>query len=217
MRERRVFLKGLGAGLGLTGLSVLSGLYRIGIKTQDLGYALGDPGPDVKATLPRIEGQTATLGQTEGPYYFPKSPLRRDVRASGRGGADLVLRGRVLDPSGRPVAGAVIDMWQADENGNYDLHGYGYRGHQFTDVDGRYELMTVRPKAYRALGIFRAPHIHFKLQGPETRMLTTQLYFPDEITANGQDRLFDESLQVNLMGRDGSAQLARFDLVLEEA
>lgn len=216
MAERRAFLKGMGAGLGLTGLSVAAGLYRSRRGTRDFDYVLGEPGPQVKATLPRSGARDVTPGQTEGPFYFPKSPRRRDVRASDRGGTDLVLRGRVLDPTGRPVAGAVIDVWQTDENGRYDLHGYGYRGHQFTDADGRYELLTVRPKAYHALGTFRTPHIHLKVQGPGTRMLTTQLYFPDEVTGNEQDRLFDETLQIDLLGTDGSAQLGRFDLVLEE-
>ena len=220
MPARRDVLKGMGAGLGLGGLSMGAIAYRALFREDPLLYALGQPGPEVDAPeLPEPSGKPLepTLRLADGPLYIPKSPRRRDLRARSHGGQELAIRGRVLDASGRPLAGAVLDIWQTDAQGSYDVQGYGYRGHQFSDSDGRFELITVRPKEYYGLGAFRTPHIHVKLQGLGSRPLATQIFLPDEVEANAKDFAFDESLQVAFGRREGSLQLARFDFVLEQA
>ena len=220
MPGRRDVLKGLGAGVGLAGASIAGLIYRADGMTQPLRYGPGEPGPDVGSALEptlQCEAGRLTTAQTEGPFYTPKTPERRDIRDALHGGVTLVVAGRVLDTQCRPVPGAVLDFWQTDHTGRYDNHGYRYRGHQRTDADGRFELVTVRPVKYQAIGAWRTPHIHVKAQGASTRMLTTQLYLPDEQETNTRDFIFHESLLVTMLEGDGSAQRARFDFVLADA
>jgi len=217
MPGRRDVLKGLGAGVGLAGVSLAGLIYRVDAVRQPLLYAPGETGPDTGVVLEptlRCEAGALTREQTEGPFYTPKTPRRHDIRDTLHGGITLVLSGQVLDTQCRPVPGAVLDFWQTDHTGRYDNHGYRYRGHQHTDAKGRFELLTVRPQRYAALGVWRTPHVHVKAQGPKTRMLTTQLYLPDERESNSRDSIFHESLLVTMLEGDNSAQHARFDFVL---
>ena len=130
-----------------------------------------------------------TPAQTEGPFY----PLVRPANA----GNDLVhvpgvdgapagelatVTGRLVDAEGRPFAGALVEIWQANGYGRYNderdsssrpldprFRGYGTC---VTDADGAYRFATIRPVAYTG----RAPHIHFKVAGPGLAPLTTQMY-----------------------------------------
>jgi protocatechuate 3,4-dioxygenase beta subunit len=220
MPGRRDVLKGLGAGVGLAGASIAGLIYRADVVDQPLLYEVGEAGPTTSLALEptlQCEAGRLTRRQTEGPFYTPKTPRRRDIRDALHGGATLVVSGRVLDSECRPVSGAVLDFWQTDHAGRYDNHGYRYRGHQHTDAEGRFELVTVRPRQYEAMGVWRTPHIHVKAQGPSTRLLTTQLYLPDEEESNAADGIFHESLVMKMKGGDGSAQRASFDFVLENA
>jgi protocatechuate 3,4-dioxygenase beta subunit len=220
MSGRRDVLKALGAGVGLAGASLATLMYRVDAEDHLLLYERGEAGPDVTASLEptlQCDGGVLTRQQTEGPFYTPNTPRRRDIRDTLHGSATLVVSGRVLDPQCRPVPGAVLDFWQTDARGHYDNHGYRYRGHQNTDAEGRFELVTVRPRRYQALGVWRTPHIHVKAQGPSTRRLTTQLYLPDERESNAADGIFHESLLMTLEEADGSVQRAHFDFVLASA
>jgi len=157
---------------------------------------------------------TVTRRQTEGPYFKSNTPQRRNIREPNVRNGLLIVTGQVLDTQCRPIAGAVIDFWQTGDDGDYDNRGYKYRGHQLTDAQGRYELLTIRPVQYSAMGIFRTPHIHAKLQGAGTGTLNTQLYLPDAEATNKIDRIFDASLLTRLEGTKDGAQLAAFDFVL---
>lgn len=147
----------------------------------------------------------ATQAQTEGPFYTPNTPQRRSLREPGIPGTALTLSGVVLTPDCAPVAGALLDFWQADGEGTYDNRGFRLRGHQFTDASGRYQLETVLPGVYPG----RTRHIHVKVRGLRGRMLTTQIYFPGE-AANARDRIFGRELLVRASDSD-----ARFDFVIE--
>ncbi|HEY1124306.1 MAG TPA: hypothetical protein VGE65_01630 [Sphingobium sp.] len=172
---------------------------------------------DARAAERACTAGALTRRQTEGPYFKPDTPARRDIREPGTSGALVIVSGRVLDTQCRPIAGALIDFWQTGDTGGYDTRGYQYRGHQLTDAQGRYELLTIRPVQYSEGGIFRTPHIHAKLQGAGTGMLNTQLYFPDAEATNRIDRIFDPSLLVDLQGTRDGARLAIFDFVLARA
>ena len=89
-------------------------------------------------------------------------------------GTKLVLSGAVLTSECQPVANALVDFWQADSNGEYDNTGFTLRGHQYTDENGRYQLVTVVPGLYTG----RTEHIHVKVQASNAPVLTTQLFFP---------------------------------------
>jgi protocatechuate 3,4-dioxygenase beta subunit len=150
------------------------------------------------------DGDEPSPEQTEGPFYTPETPRRRNLVEQGVEGEPLLVAGRVLDTRCRPVAGALLDFWQADGNGHYDNEGFRLRGHQFADRRGLFRLRTVVPGAYAG----RTRHIHVKVQPRGGDVLTTQLYFPGE-AANESDALFDDRLLMDVRGSK-----ARFDFVV---
>lgn len=166
--------------------------------------------PARAAPTPACDEGDATEPLTEGPFYTPDSPLKRDFRADG-GGEPVTLTGRVIDTRCRPVTEAVVDLWHADAQGRYDNEGYRFRGHQRTGGDGGYRFDTIRPGRYTG----RTRHYHVKIAAPGRSVLTTQLYFPNE-PGNGDDWLFREELLVTL-DRSGEVPVARFEFVVPVA
>ncbi len=154
-------------------------------------------GADAKATRP----------QTEGPFFKPKSPLRSNLRTELKG-SPVTLTGLVLTRDCRPVANALVDLWHADADGDYDNRGFRGRGHQFTDAQGRYRFLTIRPARYTG----RTPHYHVKVQASNGPVLTTQLYFPGD-PGNRRDPIYRPELDMTFTG----ASDARFDFVLDRA
>ena len=150
-----------------------------------------------------------TARQTEGPFFKPRSPLRSDLREAGSRGDEIELSGFVLTRTCRPLANALVDLWHADERGEYDNRGFRHRGHQRTDASGHYRFRTIRPAVY----VGRTRHYHVKVQAAGSRLLTTQLYFPDE-PENQRDSLFRRELLMKIASAgDGAA--ARFDFVID--
>jgi protocatechuate 3,4-dioxygenase beta subunit len=114
----------------------------------------------------------------------------------------------VLTRACRPVAGALVDLWQANDAGDYDNKGFRLRGHVFTDAEGRYAFRTIMPGLYPG----RTRHYHVKVQAPNRPVLTTQFYFPDE-KANRTDAFFHRELVMQVASADDALR-ARFDVVL---
>ncbi|MGH8482233.1 MAG: hypothetical protein ACRES8_07225 [Nevskiaceae bacterium] len=180
-----------------------------------LSYAFPDDGVlgAARPPTPGCREAGATESQIEGPFYTPGTPLRTDLRERATVGTPLVIQGRVLSTDCRPIAGAVLDFWSCDGAGAYDNDGFKLRGHQFTNDQGAFHVETVRPGGYRNFGAHRTPHVHVKVQGRETSLLTTQLYFPGE-PLNAQDSLFNEALQLTVEAGLGGLLRASFDFVL---
>ncbi|HEV2552485.1 MAG TPA: intradiol ring-cleavage dioxygenase [Bosea sp. (in: a-proteobacteria)] len=153
---------------------------------------------------------SGTRRQTEGPYFTPSSPLKRDLRGDGPG-ETLVLSGFVLTRQCQPLPGALVDLWHADTQGQYDNAGYRFRGHQLSDAQGRYQFITRIPGFYPG----RTRHFHVKVQAGSRPLLTTQLYFPEERAANQRDRIFHDSLLMQVTAAAGG-QIGRFDFVLAD-
>ena len=165
----------------------------------------------VLAATPMIpDADDPTPELTEGPYFTASSPRRRSIVPAGAAGKRLTLTGRVLTTAGKPVARALIDFWQCDATGVYDLSGYRFRGHQLTDARGRYSLATVVPDVYPG----RTKHIHVKVQAPREPVLTTQLFFPG-VAGNRSDSLFDTECLVKRWRLVKGRRLATFDFVLD--
>src|SRR5260370_37788085 len=154
-------------------------------------------------------GEVPTRPEIEGPFFKPASPLRGDLREPGMAGRPIELAGYVLTRSCRPVAGALIELWHADDQGEYDNKGFRLRGHLFTDAKGHYAFRTILPGLYPG----RTRHFHVKVQAAaESPVLTTQLYFPDE-PRNREDDLFRPELVMQVAPSDDALR-ARFDVVL---
>lgn len=181
-----------------------------------LGAALALPlvsiGPVSGQRLPLTptcgEKPERTPSQTAGPFFTPDSPRRNSLVEPGSKAERLTLAGLVLSPQCRPVANALLDFWHCDEAGEYDNKGFRYRGHVFADAQGRYNLETVVPGEYPG----RTRHIHVKVQAPGGRVLTTQLYFPDE-PRNHSDGIYRRELTMQV-ARKGGRRDAKFDFVV---
>ncbi len=202
--SRRHLIEGAAAVPIAVALAACGGDDDGGAASQATTTARTEPDGSLAATPACDDGDEATPEQTEGPYFLPDSPERTSLMESGVRGTRLVLAGRVLDTGCRPIRRALLDFWQADGDGEYDLEGFRLRGHQFTDGSGRFRLVTVVPGLYPG----RTRHIHVKVQRPRGQVLTTQLYFGDE-PANDSDGIFDPELVMA-----GDRRRARFDFVL---
>jgi len=138
-----------------------------------------------------------TPSQLEGPFFRPLSPERVNLVETKMKAPRMRLTGRVIDKACRPIPGAMLDFWQCDENGRYDTSGFSLRGHQFSNNKGEFFLETLIPGSYPG----RTPHLHVKVQRRGGRVLTTQLYLPNQ-AGNAQDFLFDPRLSLMLKGQD---------------
>ncbi len=173
-----------------------------------------------------------TPADAEGPFY-PES-WEGDVDADllvyegrrHRQGTPLIIRGRVLGVDGGPLAGATVEIWQADTRGQYRHsrdggqapaeNGFQGYGRSLTERDGSYRFRTLRPPAYGG----RPPHVHFRVKAPGRRALTTQMYFAGDNAerspwggfARERERLTVQVLPITDEGMP--ALQATFDLVL---
>jgi protocatechuate 3,4-dioxygenase beta subunit len=177
---------------------------------------------------------TLTPEQTEGPFYFDADAIRSDIR-EGKVGVPLRLGIRVRDArSCEPLPNAVVDIWHCDALGSYSAFGAEegetyLRGAQVTDRDGIVEFMTVYPGWYMG----RTVHIHAKAHLDRQTVLTTQLYFDDDVTAlvyerapyssrpgrdafNDTDGIFDERLVLRV-SREGNGRLGLISFDVEAA
>lgn len=148
-----------------------------------------------------------TPRQTTGPFYPIFEQVDKDVdltKLTGHGmraqGEVIRVTGRVVDEACAPVAGALVDLWQANAKGRYahpadpnparlDPNFQGW-GQAVTDDEGRYSFLTIKPGAYplgflgageadEAAG-YRTPHLHFRVSKRGFNELSTQMYFAGE-------------------------------------
>lgn len=130
-----------------------------------------------------------TPSDIEGPFYKENAPFNNELHDF----PSLFLTGKVLDIDGKLLLDAILDVWQADENGVYDNVGFNLRGKVKVDGNGEYKLTTIIPGDYQINDNppdFRCAHIHFKVSAKGYKLLTTQLYFPDD-KYNATDHWFD--------------------------
>jgi protocatechuate 3,4-dioxygenase beta subunit len=140
----------------------------------------------------------ATPAEMEGPFFPPDTNIERDAdltRLNGRTeralGTVIQVRGRVLDRAGQPIAGARVELWQANAAGRYahpgdsantqplDPNFQGYALLQ-TGADGGFSATTIKPGGYDVPSVGRrTPHLHWKFATGSAE-LTTQSYFPGE-------------------------------------
>lgn len=137
-----------------------------------------------------------------GPFHVadaPELPMGADICLDQKGDPMLV-RGRILDTDGNPIGGAKIDVWQANDEGFYDVQQKGIqpdfnlRGVFRTGPDGTYHFKGVKPKFYpipddgpvgqmlARLGRhpFRPAHLHYILEADGFETLVTHIFDPDD-------------------------------------
>jgi protocatechuate 3,4-dioxygenase beta subunit len=170
-----------------------------------------------------------TLSETTGPMFGDRAigELDHDLTRQHAGeplGERISVSGRVLGADGRPLAGQLIEIWQANAAGRYrhavDDHdapldpNFAGAGRCLTDEDGAYRFVTVKPGAYpwrNHPNAWRPAHIHFSLFGRAfTDRLITQMYFPG-------DPLFPFDPIFNSIPEQARERLiSRFELELTE-
>jgi protocatechuate 3,4-dioxygenase beta subunit len=139
-----------------------------------------------------------TITETSGPRFAPAQfpPMADMSVVGGRAalGERIVVAGRVTDEDGRPVPHTMLELWQANASGRYqhpsDQHdapmdpNFLGSGRVFSDADGRYQFVTIKPGAYpwrNHDNAWRPNHIHFSLFGAGfASRLITQMYFPGD-------------------------------------
>lgn len=140
----------------------------------------------ISANVCMVQKQT-----TEGPYYLDPALVRREI-TEGRPGVPIRLNLQVVGADCRPVEGARVDVWHCDAEGNYsgyarqgsdgmlDTSGETFlRGTQMSGRDGVARFRSIYPGWYRG----RTPHIHYKVWLDDRSVLTSQIFFPDALTA----------------------------------
>jgi protocatechuate 3,4-dioxygenase beta subunit len=162
-------------------------------------------------TVAEGAGLALTPTQIEGPYYKLGSPHRASLIEPGIAGTPLLLTGRVLNERGTPIPGAVLDFWQSDDRGNYDMVGNLLRGHVFTDASGGYSLETIVPACYEPR---QARHIHVKVQAV-SRPYTTQLYFSDD-AERAKDDYYQRELEVQVEELADGRKRGVFDFIIRQ-
>ncbi len=160
-------------------------------------FVVGAAGLWVPGAL--AEALTLTPRQTEGPFYPTDLPLDTDndliiINDSTKPSLGEIthLSGRVLDEKGAPIRNALVEIWQADQNGVYlhkDSDGTEKRDGNFqgfgrflTGSAGEYYFRTIKPVKYPG----RVPHIHFAVKMKGREKWTTQLYVKGD-PANEKD------------------------------
>ena len=120
-----------------------------------------------------------TASDVEGPYYTPGAPEVAALADDDEPGQRILLQGSLVrsDDCVTPRAGWILDLWHADDAGEYDNVGYHLRGRVVTATDGGFTVESILPGKYSTRPV---RHIHFKLWRPDgSEALTSQIYFPD--------------------------------------
>jgi catechol 1,2-dioxygenase len=161
----------------------------------------------LEATVDQVDsvGREGTASAVEGPFYVPDAPALKSPamlpHREDEPGEVLYLSGTVRSSDGAPLAGAIVDIWQADAQGAYSHFNiphadapFNLRARVSTDKDGGYEIQTWTPASYeipklgptgallKATGrhAWRPAHVHYRLSHPGFQTLTTQLFVSDD-------------------------------------
>jgi len=124
-----------------------------------------------------------------GPFYKKRAPETATLRAPGDPGMPLSVSGQILDTRGEKLPNVVLEVWQTDHLGHYDLDGYRYRAKLPADNSGNYKFESVMPGHYPDRV---CQHIHYLVTAPGHKPLVTQLYFAtDPVFEGDPDKNFN--------------------------
>jgi catechol 1,2-dioxygenase len=185
-----------------------------------------------KLAHPLPKPLVVTAGDILGPFWRAGAPFASDLVPPGAKGQKLVLSGTVRDTDGKPIAGVILDFWNADDDGKYDLSNpfqllmpdaYKFRGLVRTDADGKYTVTTIVPGKYRVPaqlpgfevfdGLLRPAHIHLMTSHNGTVPLITQIYFDGDAEI-AKDPWAGKSRNLALTEKGADIWRSRFDIVL---
>ncbi|MGB7925879.1 MAG: hypothetical protein WCF57_21750 [Pyrinomonadaceae bacterium] len=155
-------------------MSVGGGLLAMSYPLVKVVSPSGGDGNSQQAFIP-------TPSNSLGPFYKKGAPRTDKLAGAGVAGVPLVVAGQVINTEGKPLPGAVVEVFHADHHGNYDMEGFRYRGEIPMSAAGDYRYETIIPGQYGG----RAQHIHYMINAPGHRRLVTQLYFANDPVFEG--------------------------------
>ncbi len=168
-----------------------------------------------------------TPSQTIGPFFkFGTEWLADEHLASEDIEGAIFLTGSVYDGAGNPVPDAMLEIWQADENGNFPpdtLASWTGFARRLTDANGEYAIRSVKPGAVAsASGELQAPHIAMVVFARGLlKPVFTRVYFDDESEANAVDPLLnaleDSDARSSLLAKGDGNRSYRFDVRLQDS
>ena len=230
--SRRNFLRRGSLGLAAFGASNLL-LKEDAVATPPSGElaAYGDflreAGFPVIPPIAPLKDLSPTQDNIWGPYFREGAPYRAKITPPMSAGTVLLIQGRVwgIDTQ-KALAGAVLDIWQADHEGHYDNDDqdrppaknlFVNRARLITDETGYYEYETIHPGAYKTgPNSWRPSHIHYFVRHGGYKPLVTQLYFKGD-PHNAADQFIKPSLIIEprrqAVGKQ-SYEVGIFDVVL---
>jgi len=139
---------------------------------------------EILAAFQEHETQHKPTPNTLGPFYKRLTPINDLLRAPRDAGVPLTLSGQVFDTRGDVVTDAIIEIWQTNHQGYYDLDGYRYRGKRLVDKSGAYSFESVIPGHYPDKSRI-CQHVHYLVMAPGHKTLVTQLYFATDPVFEG--------------------------------
>ncbi|MGU3437688.1 catechol 1,2-dioxygenase [Actinomycetes bacterium M1A6_2h] len=196
----------------------------------------------VEHVVEEVAGETreGSKGTIEGPYYVPDAPeLGSDAvlpMRDGERGTPLLFQGQVTDTDGNALAGAVLEIWHADDDGFYaqfapGIPEWNLRGTVTADDNGGFKIRTMQPAPYQiptdgacgkliaAAGWhpWRPAHLHLKVAAEGYQQITTQLYFPgDKYNDNDVADAVKPELILDPQDVDGGKEVT-YDFALDKA
>ncbi len=231
LASRRSIL--LALGMGFAG-SIAASAARAGVLAPGMKYA-PTPGIDLIAdttahAMPKP--LVATHNDILGPFWRAGAPFQTKIIPPGAKGQVLVMSGTVMDTDGKPIPNVILDIWNSDADGVYDIKNpsqaldpseFKFRGLLRTDADGRYEVETVVPGKYKIPpklpgfetfdGVLRPAHVHMMTSYNGTAPLITQIYFEGD-TDIKNDPWAAKSKNIVTLDKSKDVWRATFDVVL---
>jgi catechol 1,2-dioxygenase len=185
----------------------------------------------VAGTAQAAQSCRVSNGDILGPFFLPGSAQNAnatiELAKTTEAGDHVVITGRVLAPDCKtPIAGALVDAWQANAKGAYDIAhpdekiapaNYNLRGQTKTNDKGEFVLKTVMPGRYnippglpgleKNAGQLRPAHIHLTVVHPIFVPLTTQLYFKGDSQIKGDPWAKNSKIIVEMKGKQGAIDI----------
>jgi catechol 1,2-dioxygenase len=127
------------------------------------------------------DGTCNTTADILGPFYKSGSPRKEHIIPAGNDTAPLIIKGNVYSNCDKFLSNAVVEIWNADEDGTYDLsENFLFRGSYETASDGVYKFRTIIPGRYLNGSTYRPSHLHLRITAPGHRELISQVYFAND-------------------------------------
>jgi len=224
--DRRRFLSTVAVGLAAAGIPALL-LRSDAMPTprshdaDDAERLFGELAGPQPSPAPAAEIKPTTTREL-GPFYRRGAPYRAKLTPPLEPGTVLLVTGRIWSfASKRPLAGAMLDLWQVDNQTRDYSNGGGdfkNRARLLTDENGNYEFETIHPVPYQpGPNFWRSPHVHFIATAAGHKRLVSELFFKGD-EKQDIDQLFHPSLAMPVQSKAVNGQRCEtvvFDIVLE--